>query len=112
MKWYRYVFTFKSITMDDKDELIKELTDENAKLKDELDATKEHLKKYTAPSRNRQFYQNNKDVLKKRVREYQIRTNYKSKSKSTPEQIKEYNRRAYLKRKENLKKELEENQNV
>ena len=99
------------IVMDDK-ELIKELTERNAKLEEELEATKEHLKKYTAPSRNRKYYDNNKDVLKERVREYQIRTNYKSKSKSTPEQIKEYNRRAYLKRKEKLKKELEETQNV
>ena len=70
MKWYRYVFAFKSITMDDKDELIKELTERNTILEEELEATKEHLKKYTAPSRNRQFYQNNKDVLKERVREW------------------------------------------
>ena len=33
----------------DKDEIIKELAEENAKLKGELQATKEHLKKYTAP---------------------------------------------------------------
>ena len=33
----------------DKDEIIKELAEENAKLKEELQSTKEHLKKYTAP---------------------------------------------------------------
>ena len=93
--------------MDDK-ELIKELSEKNAKLEEELISIKEHLKKYTAPSRNRKYYTNNKDVLKERVREYQIRTNYKSKSTSTPEQRSEYNKRAYLKRKETPKKVLEE----
>ena len=34
----------------DKDEIIKELAEENAKLKEELQVTKEHLKKYTAPA--------------------------------------------------------------
>jgi len=33
-----------------KDERIKEILEENAKLKEELEATKEHLKKYTTPS--------------------------------------------------------------
>ena len=33
----------------DKDDIIKKLAEENAKLKEELQATKEHLKKYTAP---------------------------------------------------------------
>ena len=33
----------------DKDEIIKELAEKNAKLEEELQATKEHLKKYTAP---------------------------------------------------------------
>jgi len=30
--------------------IIKELAEENAKLKEELQASKEHFKKYTAPS--------------------------------------------------------------
>ena len=34
----------------DKDKIIKELKEENVKLKEELQATKEHLKKYTAPA--------------------------------------------------------------
>ena len=40
---------------------------------------------------------------------------YKEKNKdkkADPEKIKEYNRRAYLKRKEKMKKELEENENI
>ena len=100
--------------MDDKTK-IKELAEENAKLKEELQVTKEHLKKYTAPASSKVYYEKHKEEQKQRVKEYQQRTNYKSDYKPTPEQKKEYNRREYLKRKENLKKEMEEktdNENV
>ena len=40
----------------DKDEIIKELTEKNAKLEQELLLTKEHLKKYTAPASRREYY--------------------------------------------------------
>ena len=83
--------------------IIKELTEENAKLKEELQSTKEHLKKYTAPASRREYYERNKEKEKQRAKEYQQKTNYKSDYKPTPEQKKEYNRREYLKRKENLK---------
>jgi hypothetical protein len=86
---------------------IKELSEENAKLKEELQSTKEHLKKYTAPSSNKVYYEKHKDEHKHRVSEYKKKTNYKS----TPEQRKEYNRQSYLLRKEKLKKENEEKQN-
>ena len=75
---------------------------------DELQTTKEHLKKYTAPSRNRKYYDNNKEIAKERSRIYKKTTNYKP----TPEKVKEYARRAYLKKKEKLKKELEEQQST
>lgn len=91
--------------------IIKELAEENAKLKEELHATKEHLKKYTAPASRREYYERNKEKEKQRAKEYQKKTNYKSDYKPTPEQKKEYNRRQYLKRKEKLKKEIEEKQN-
>jgi hypothetical protein len=81
------------------EEKIKELLEENAKLKEELQATKEHLKKYTAPSYKKEYYEKNKDVINERNKKY----------KPTPEQKKEYNRREYLKRKEKLKKEKVEN---
>jgi hypothetical protein len=100
--------------MDDKTK-IKELAEENAKLKEELQVTKEHLKKYTAPASSKVYYEKHKEEQKQRVKEYQQRTNYKSDYKPTPEQKKEYNRREYLKRKENLKKEIEEktdNENI
>jgi len=36
----------------DHEERIKELEEKNAKLEEELQATKDHLKKYTAPARS------------------------------------------------------------
>ena len=89
------------------EEQIKEILEENARLKEELQATKEHLKKYTAPASRKEYYEKNKDVIKEQNRKYKETTNYKS----TPEQRKEYNKRAYLKRKEKLQKEMEEKQN-
>jgi hypothetical protein len=97
--------------MDDK-EKIKELEEKNAKLEEELQATKDHLKKYTAPASRKVYYEKNKDKEKQRAKEYQQRTNYKSNYEATPEQKKEYARRAYLKKKERLQKEKEENQNT
>jgi len=88
-------------------EIIKELTEENAKLKEELQATKEHLKKYTAPVSRKVYYEKNKEVIKERVKKYNEDKNYKP----TPEQKKEYNKQSYLKRKEKLKKEMEEKTN-
>jgi hypothetical protein len=95
----------------DKDEKIKEMEEQISNLKTELQATKEHLKKYTAPASSKVYYEKHKEAQKQRVKEYQQRTNYKSDYKPTTEQKKEYNRREYLKRKEKLKKELEEKQN-
>ena len=79
----------------DKDEIIKQLRDENASLK-------EQLNKYLLKNKN--YYENNKEEHKKRVKDYREKTNYKA----TPEKQKEYNRISYLRRKERLKKEEEE----
>ena len=86
----------------DKDEKIKEL-------EEELQATKEHLKKYTAPSYKKEYYEQNKDVIKERNANYKKNTNYKY--EPTPEKKKEYARRAYLKKKEKLQNKMEEKQN-
>lgn len=86
----------------DKDEQIRQL-------KEELQSTKEHLKRYTAPACTKAYYQKNKEILKERNRKYRERTNYKNKSKPTPEQKKEYNKKAYQKRKEKEKEQLAEN---
>jgi len=53
----------------DKDEKIKELEDKNAKLEEELQLTKEHLKKYTAPSSSKVYYEKHKEAQKQRVKE-------------------------------------------
>ena len=85
------------IAMDDK-ERIQELTERNSKLEEELAATKEHLKKYTAPKRSKTYYENHKDEIIKRVKEHKQITNYTY--EVSPEKRKEYNKIAYQKRKE------------
>ena len=85
----------------DKDERIKDLEEELQKTKQELQATKEHLKKYTAPSYKKEYYENNKEHILEKM-----------KANPTPAEIrKEYNKKSYLRRKEKLKKEMEEKQN-
>ena len=69
----------------------------------EYDELKKKLKTYTAPKRSKTFYENHKEEIIQKVKEYKEKTGYKS--PRTPEQTKEYNKRAYEKRK--LKKLLE-----
>ena len=88
---------------------LKITEEENKKLQDELIKTKEHLKKYTAPIKNKIYYENNKDAHIQRVKEYKEKTNY-SANLST-EKKKEYARRAYLNKKEKIKKLEEKNEN-
>ena len=94
------------------EEKIKEILEENAKLKEELQSTKEHLKKYTAPASRREYYERNKEKEKQRVKEYQLRTNFKSTYVASPEKKKEYARTAYLRKKAKLQQEHVENQNT
>jgi regulator of replication initiation timing len=81
-------------------EILKEdnakLIKENAKLKEELQYTKSHLKKYTAPASSKTYYDKNKEVIlqKHKDPDYQTRR-------------KEYNRKSYLK-----KKSILENNNI
>jgi hypothetical protein len=67
-------------------------------LQNELNETKEHLKKYTAPSYKKIYYENNKEVIKQKAKEYKETKNYNP----TPEQKKKWARTAYLKKKEKL----------
>jgi hypothetical protein len=78
-------------------ELYEKLIIENQQLK-------EHLKKYTAPKRNKNYYENHKEEIIKKVKEYKEKTRYDK--KPLPEKIKEYSKRAYIKRKQKL---LEDN---
>jgi hypothetical protein len=58
-------------------------------LEEELEKTKEHLKKYTAPKRNKKFYENHKEELLQKMKENPIPS----------EKRKEYNKKYYLKKK-------------
>ncbi len=78
----------------DNDAVIKE----NECLKNKVIELEEKLKKYTAPSRSKTYYENHKDELLEKMKKY----------KQTPEQIKEKNRKAYLKKKEKLQKMKEQ----
>ena len=52
----------------DKDDKIKALEEELELLKQELIETKEHLKKYTAPSRSKNYYETHKeDIIQKTI---------------------------------------------
>lgn len=54
------------------DELInknKLLEEEIKTIREELIKTKEHLKKYTAPSYKKLYYENNKEDIKQKVKE-------------------------------------------
>ena len=73
----------------DKDNMILQLENENAELKQKIVDLEERLKKYTAPSRSKTYYENHKEELLEKMKKY----------KPTPEQIKERNKKAYLKRK-------------
>ena len=76
---------------------IEKLIEENKLLKEKISELTEHLKKYTAPQRNKKFYENHKEEIIKKVIKYKEKNKDK---KQDPEKIKEYNRRAYLKRKQ------------
>lgn len=89
-------------------EKINELEKEILRLNNELNQTKEHLKKYTAPESRKIYYEQNKEKIKQNVKEYKQKTNYIY--EISPEKKKEYSKRAYLKKKEKLKKE--ENINI
>jgi len=45
-------------------------------LEKENELLKEKLKNYTAPKRSKKFYENHKEEIKKKVREYKEKTNY------------------------------------
>jgi hypothetical protein len=73
---------------------------------DEIKELKERLKKYTAPKRNKKFYENHKEDLLIRSKEYRKTHEIK---KPDPEKIKEYNKKAYEKRKQKMLKKVDNN---
>jgi hypothetical protein len=84
--------------MEDVDALKKEID----QLRGKVSELEEKLKKYTAPSRSKKFYENHKEELLEKMKKY----------KPSPEKLKETNRKAYLKRKEKLEKEKLEQTNT
>jgi len=67
-------------------------------LEQEIEQLKEHLKRYTAPSRSKTYYENHKEEVIQKVKNYKESTKYKY--TPTPEQKKKWARTAYLKKKE------------
>jgi hypothetical protein len=86
------------MNIDDVLNKVKILEEENKDLK-------EKLKKYTAPTRSKVFYENHKEEILEQNKEYKKKTNYYD--NLSREKKKEYARTAYLNKKEKLKK-LEE----
>ena len=72
---------------------VKKLQEENNQLKTELQETKEHLKKYTAPLRNKKYYETHKEELLDKMKTNPI----------SSDKRKEYNKNYYLRKKEQQK---------
>jgi len=81
---------------------IQELEQENARLKAELQSTKEHLKRYTAPASRKEYYENNKEAILERMKA----------NPTPPDKKKEYNKQSYLRRKAKLNKEIPNVENI
>jgi hypothetical protein len=79
---------------------IEELINKNKLLEEENKELKEKLKKYTAPARHKTYYENHKQELLAKNKEYKVPL----------EKKKEYARTAYLNKKEKLKKITEQNE--
>lgn len=75
-------------------------------LEQEIERLKEHLKKYTAPTRSKLFYENHKISVLQKNKEYKDKTNYYS--NLSKEKKKEYAKTAYLNKKIKLQKNVEE----
>jgi hypothetical protein len=81
---------------------INELKQKIEKMEKYITELEDHLKKYTNSTRHLKYYENNKDVVKERTK------NYVDKLKTeNPEKLKEWRHNAYLKRKEKLKQKKE-----
>ncbi len=85
------------------EELIKEnqiLKEELEKTKNILNETQEHLKKYTAPIRNKTYYENHKQELLEKMKTNPIPSDKR----------KEYNKKYYLKKKDRMNSLKENNE--
>jgi hypothetical protein len=78
-------------------------------LEDEVNTLKEKLKNYTAPKRSKKFYENHKEEIQQKNKEYKEKINYYA--NLSCEKKKEYARKAYLNKKEKLSKLNEKKEN-
>ena len=63
-------------------------------MKMEIEKYKKQLKKYTNNERHKKYYEQNKEVIKEKAKNYLNRLKIEN-----PEKLKEYRHKAYLKRK-------------
>ena len=83
-------------TIDDLKKQIEELKQQKLELE-------EKLKKYTNNKQHIKYYENHKDVVKERAKNYLEKIN-----ESNPEKLKEWRHNAYLKRKEKNASQINE----
>jgi hypothetical protein len=79
---------------------IEAIIKENQELKTLVSELQEKLKKYSNPTRNKKYYENNKEKFIQNGND-----RLKNLKEINPDKLKEYRRNAYLKRKEKLKNE-------
>jgi hypothetical protein len=96
----------------DNSDIIQLVTEENKQLKEKLSQMEKELsdtkhKLNTYQSNSKKYYENNKEKIIERVKEYNKSNNYKP--NVTNEKKKEYNKIAYQKRKEKIKEEINQN---
>ena len=83
------------------------LEQENILLKQKIQELEERLKKYTNGDNHKRYYEKNKDKVK------EIGANYLNKLKEeNPEKLKEYRRTYYLKKKDKMKQNDQNNNNI
>jgi hypothetical protein len=78
------------------------LKKENETLQQEIVEIKAHLKRYTAPERNRRFYQAHKKEIYEKSKESNLKWKQENKDR-----VKLHNRKAYLKKKQKILEEKE-----
>lgn len=84
--------------MNNNEELIKE----NILLKEENEKLRKQLENYT--NSRKSYYEKNKQIVNEKAKE-----RLKKLAQENPDKLKEINRKAYLKRKEKIQKENNEN---
>lgn len=72
-------------------------------LRKRIEELEEQLQKYQHNKNHIKYYENNKDIVKERAKKYMNKV-----KETNPEKLKEWRHTAYIKRKEKLQKQNEE----